>query len=138
MLVRIEWNPSPKELRSFGAVTLIGLGVAAAVLRARHHPTASLVALAVALLFGLTGLTGTRAALPFYRAWMGFAWVMGNVTGRVILVLTWLLAVVPAGLIARATGRDKLRLKRATDPGASYWSDLPPAPSDPAHWERLF
>ena len=93
---------------------------------------------AIAVVFGLTGLSGTRAALPFYRAWMGVAWVMGNISGRVILVLTWLLAVVPAGLIARASGRDRMRLKRAKGEGESYWTDLPPAPRDPAHWERLF
>ncbi|MBP6831820.1 MAG: hypothetical protein KA978_13620 [Deltaproteobacteria bacterium] len=138
MLVRIEWNPSPKELRSFGAVSLVGFGVIAAVMTWRHRPTAALAAGAIAVVFGLTGLSGTRAALPFYRAWMGVAWVMGNISGRVILVLTWLLAVVPAGLIARASGRDRMRLKRAKGEGESYWTDLPPAPRDPAHWERLF
>ncbi len=136
MLVRIEWKPSPKELRSFGAVTLVGFGVIAAVMTWRHRPTAALVAGVVALLFGLTGLTGTRVALPFYWAWMGVAFVMGNITGRIILVLTWLLAVVPAGLISRAAGRDRMRLKKGK--GESYWVDLPKAPDDPAHWERLF
>ena len=138
MLTRIEWNPSTKELRSFGAVSLVGFGAIAAVMTWRHRPTAALVALVVALVFGVSGLSGTRAALPFYRAWMGVAWVMGNVTGRVILVLTWLIAVLPAGLLARALGRDRLRLQRAQGAAESYWTDLPPAPRDPSHWERLF
>jgi len=142
MLVRIEWNPSPTELRRFGAVTLAAFGVASVCLHfglwpAREpHLVASRACLAVALLFGLTGLTGTRAALPFYRAWMGVAWVMGNVSGRVILVLTWLLAIVPMGLAARLVGRDRLRLRRGD--AASHWHDLPPPPSDPTRWERLF
>lgn len=142
MLVRIEWNPSPAELRRFGAVTLAVFGAAAVCLHfglwpARAaHPVAARACLAAALLLGLPGLTGTRVALPFYRAWMGVAWVMGNVSGRVILVLTWLLAIVPAGLAARLAGRDPLRLRRGD--AASHWHDLPPAPSDPTHWERLF
>jgi hypothetical protein len=142
MLVRIEWNPSPTELRRFGAVTLVAFGVAATCLHfglwpARSpHLAASRACLAIALLFGFTGLTGTRVALPFYRAWMGVAWVMGNVSGRVILVLTWLLAIVPVGLVARLAGRDRLRLRRGD--AASHWRDLPPAPTDPSGWERLF
>lgn len=141
MLVRVEWNPSPAELRRFGAVALAVFGAAAACLRGglwparAPHPTLSLVCAALAALLGLTGLTGTRAALPFYRAWMGLAWVMGNVTGRAVLVLAWALAIVPAGLLARLAGRDRLRLRRRDE---SHWHDLPPPPEGPSHWERLF
>ena len=143
MLVRIEWNPSPAELRRFGAVTLGVFGAAAACLHFGLWPThapravASRVCLAAALVLGLPGLTGTRAALPPYRAWMALAWVMGNVSGRVILVLTWLLAIVPVGLLSRLAGRDRLRLRRDAA-AVSHWCDLPPTPTDPTHWERLF
>ncbi len=142
MLVRIEWNPSPAELRRFGAITLAAFGAAAVALHfglwptRNAHAAASRACLAAALVLGLPGLTGTRAALWPYRAWMGVAWVMGNISGRVLLTLAWLLAVAPVGIAGRIAGRDRLRLRR--DGAASHWVDLPPAPRERAQWERLF
>ncbi len=93
-----------------------------------------MLAIAGVVIGGLA-LTGTRAGRPGYLLWMGIAFVMGNVVSRVILAVVYFLVVTPMGLVARATGRDKLAL-RARGRG-THWVDLPGKHGDD-YYERQF
>lgn len=83
---------------------------------------------------GLLGLTGTALALPFYYAWMGVAFVLGNVMSRLVVTLFFYGMITPMGLLMRATGRDTLRLRKPA--GESYWTDAASTP--PHRYERQF
>jgi hypothetical protein len=139
-VVAINWKPGTRELRKFGASLVVGFGLIGLAFWA-GWPAAARPSLAIGLWIGggaagLLGLTGTCAALPVYWAWMGVAFVMGNVVSRVALAAVYFLVFTPFGLILRLLGRDPLQLKR--DAAAkTYWQDLP-APSGDSPNERQF
>ncbi len=134
-LVRIDWHPGPKQLRSFGAVFLTGFLLIGALFWWRGVETAAIVCVSAAFVVGAIGLTGTRVALPFYWAWMGIAFVMGNIMSRVVIALVYFAVLTPIGIAQRLAGRDRLQLKRTDQ--ESYWIDLDDAPP-PEKYERQF
>ena len=127
-LVSINWQPGKKELKSFGWAMLVGFALIGGVLHLgwfpfkTAHPTAALVCWSFGTISGVLGLAGTRAVLPIYWAWMGIAFVMGNIISRILLALVYYLVVTPIGLLMRCTGRDLLHLKRQAED--TYWVDV--------------
>jgi Saxitoxin biosynthesis operon protein SxtJ len=134
-LVHINWRPDAKELRKFGITVLIGFAIIGLVVFFTAKTPASACWLwGIGAVFGLSGLTGTVIALPFYFIWMGIAFVIGNIMSRVIMFLIYFGVVTPLGFIMRLTGRDRLRLKKSK--GASYWVDAPSHDKD--SYQRQF
>jgi hypothetical protein len=122
-LVDIRWRPDPKELRKFGLVVLIGMGILGLVFQFLFgQENVAIVLYAIGAVLGLPGLTGTVVGLPGYWLWMGFAFVAGNVMGRVLLTVIYYLLFLPMGVGRRALGNDPLQLKRR--PADSYWNDI--------------
>lgn len=134
-MVDINWSPDAKELRKFGVAMLVGFSFIGAFLFWRGHPTAGTACLVFGLAAGGLGLTGTRVALPVYLAWMGIAFVAGNVVSRVLIALLFYLLITPMGLVMRLVGRDKLALKPTND--SSYWTDVSDDEID-SDYERQF
>jgi hypothetical protein len=137
-LVEVSWRPEARDLRRFGAGLVIGFGLLGASLHfgwplAQCGTAAAAIWIAGGAAGGLA-LTGTRAALPFYLAWMGFAWVMGNLVSRLVLTLVFILFILPMGLFFRLIGRDRLGLRGKTD---SYWADAD-LPEDIERYDRQF
>ena len=123
-----NWNPSPRELRSFGKVIAIGFPIVALLLGApawvRSHslPAWSLWLGGVGLGAGLACMLMPRMARPLYLAWMAVGCCIGLVVANVLLAAIYFLVVTPIGLALRVTGRDPLR--RGIERGrASYWDD---------------
>jgi hypothetical protein len=137
-LFDIRWRPGTRDLRWFGAGLLVCFGLLGAAFYfgwpQAQSRTAGLVLWIAGGASGTLGLTGTRLARPLYLAWMGFAWLAGNVVSCVVLTLVFLLVILPMGLFFRLIGRDRLGLRRRSE---SYWSDLS-LPEDPARYERQF
>lgn len=100
-----------------------------------RNETLGLWLIGIGLVIGAIGLTGTRLALPFYWAWLGIAFVMGNIMSRVIIAGIYFLIFTPMRILSDTVGRDKLQLKkRKTD---SYWSDIS-LPKEIEKYERQF
>lgn len=142
-LVKINWSPSPKHLRQFGAVFGIGfliIGLAKYFWLwdrlIERDEKSGLIIIIVGITVGALGLTGTKLALPFYWLWMGIAFVLGNVMSRVMMALIYFGVFTPLGLVARVSGRDKLQLKRRENVN-SYWHDIS-LPTDPEKYKRQF
>ena len=140
-LVRINWKPTPRELRWFGVAMIVGFGVMGTLAwggwwpAEEPHPRAAVVLWGVGGIAGLLGLTGTRAALPVYWAWMGVAKVMGTIVSYVLLALVFYVLFSLMGLAARLIGRDKLQLRRrATN---TYWQDLARGPARPDYERQV-
>jgi hypothetical protein len=68
----------------------------------------------------------------FYRAGMTASWHVGQVVGRVVLVVFFLVIVTPMGLLLRLCGKDLLTLRRSR--AESYWRTSAPA----SPFDRLF
>jgi len=91
--------------------------------------------IAIGLVVGGVGLTGSRLALPLYWAWLGVAFVIGNVMSRVIIAAIYYLLFTPMRVLGNLIGRDKLQLKKPQKD--SYWLDIS-LPKDPKEYERQF
>jgi hypothetical protein len=134
-LVQISWRPGPKELRKFGIVVLIGLGLIGLVFQfAVKSSDMAYILYGAGLVLGLPALTGTQIALPGYWLWMGIAFVMGHIMGRVLLSVVYFGLITPMGLIRRLVN-DKLRLKRRAV--HTYWTEIN-TPDEAERYERLF
>ena len=135
-MVAINWKPNARELRKFGVAMLIGCALIGLVFQfVFGKPHAALAWYGFGGVAGILGLSGTRAALPVYWAWMGVAFVLGNITSRIILVVVYYLVVTPMGLFRRWTGHDDLRLRKTHE--ESYWRDVIHQ-TDKARYERQY
>ena len=112
------------ELRKFGLVMAGALGVIGALLAWRKGltpPTHG--ALIAAGAFLVLALAAPRVLAPLEWAWMKLAAVLSFVMTRVILTLTFYLAITPIGWIVRSIGRGGLHLR--PDPNAAtYWLEV--------------
>ena len=141
-LVKLNWKPSPKELRQFGAIFGIGfllIGLAKYFwiwnrLFERDEKLGTILIL-TGVVVGAIGLTGTKLALPFYWFWIGIAFVLGNIMSRIVITLIYYGVITPMGLVARLSGRDKLQLKKRAV--QSYWQDIS-LPHEREKYERQF
>jgi hypothetical protein len=84
---------------------------------------------------GLAALFLTAALLrpailnPLNRIWLKFGLLLHGVINPIVMALLFYGTVLPTGLIARAMGKDLLRLKRQPD-AESYWIvRQPPGPA---------
>jgi hypothetical protein len=133
-LLRVDWNPSDKKIRQFGA----GLVVCAAFFgwsMLRHGKPAGPYVLKGGIALGILTALWPAAGRFVYKAWMGVAFVVGTVVSFAALALMYYLVLTPLALFFRLRGRDALRLVKPA--GETYWTPLktPGAESD---YERLF
>jgi hypothetical protein len=78
--------------------------------------------------FALAGLLWPAALVPLNRAWSKLGLLMHSIIEPVVLGLVFYGAVLPIGLLRRATHRDPLRLEIERD-RTSYWIRRgPPGP----------
>lgn len=143
--VKLNWKPSKKDLRSFGAIFIGGFVLIGLVkylwpfewtfLLLSKNETVGLWLIGIGILVGAIGLTGSRFAVPFYWAWLGIAYVAGNIMSRVIMTMIYVLVFTPMRILGYFVGRDKLQLKKPrTD---SYWLDIN-FPTTKEEYERQF
>lgn len=141
-LVKLNWTPGKKELRSFGAIFMAGIVLIGLVKYfwpferfLAQDKTFGFWMIAVGLVVGAIGLTGTKLALPFYWLWLGIAFVMGNIMSRVVIAAIYFLVFTPMRFAGALIGRDRLQLKKPdTD---TYWHDIS-LPAGVESYERQF
>lgn len=135
-LLKIDWNPGPAKVRTFGLL-LAGLSLPLAAFWAwRGHPLAGGIIAGAGLSLGaLTAAFPGSVGLNFYKAWMGLSFVIGSIVSPLILGLVYYGVLTPMALAMRLGGRDALRLKRPE--GGTYWVPLA-IPEDKSYFERLF
>jgi hypothetical protein len=129
-------NPGNRELREFAAILGVGLpvafGLALPFFGSGDYPVWPWVAGAIFLGWGALAPASLR---PLLLLWLGIARAIGRVATPMILASTWLLAIVPTGLIMRMLRNDPMR--RTWDPDVETYrrpSDVRP----PSHQERPF
>lgn len=92
-----------------------------------RQPILWLIAFAIAM--GLAAWLMPRVLRPLNRAWTRLGVLLGKIVTPVVLLLLFLLAFVPLGLILRIRGFRPLRLELEPEK-ETYWIDRdPPGPS---------
>ncbi len=131
----LNWNPSARDLRTFGISMVVGFAVIGLIVAWRHQgiatPTFVLwgVGAALAVASQIPGL-GHAAYLLIYIV----SGVLGYVLSRVILTVLYVLLFVPIGLGLRVAGKDPLHLR--SRPHAAWLRRGPPA--GPSSYYRAF
>ena len=140
--VQLNWKPNRKELRQFGAIFMGGFVLIGLVKYLwpfewliDKNETLGAWLIGIGIVVGAIGLTGSRLALPLYWAWLGIAFVLGNIMSRVIITLIYFLIFTPMRFLGFLAGRDKLQLKKPRT--SSYWSDIS-LPKEIEKYERQF
>ena len=127
--VKLNWRPSPRDLRQFGFIFGAGFLLVGLVKYfwlwnwfLERDEKLGLILISIGILGGGLGLTGTYLALPIYYLWLALAFVLGNITSRLAVSLIYFGVITPLGILARIIGRDKLQLKKQDV--SSYWKDV--------------
>jgi len=116
-----ELDVSPKSLRKFGLTVGVIFLIFGLVLIWRghwHSARGIFVGFGAALL--IIGLSFPERLITVYKIWMGFAFALGWIISRFILIILFVLVVTPIGLLAKLFGKQFLDLK-FRDGKSSYW-----------------
>jgi vacuolar-type H+-ATPase subunit I/STV1 len=110
------------QLRKYGLLMASAFGVITVLLVLRGRATWVYTAVPSAV-FLTSALAFPKALSPVEKYWMKLAAVMGFVMTNVLLVLVYIFAIVPTGLILRMFGKNSVRrgFQRNLD---SYWIDV--------------
>ena len=135
MLLKVNPNPSRKELRQFGVTLIVGFALLAGLLYWRGKVHFAYILGGVGILAGLLSIVTERPAKVIYKGWMTWGSFMGTVVTRIVLTFLFFVVISPVALFFRCIGRDALRLRKGTKD--SYWQDLPKI-TDKSYYRRLF
>jgi hypothetical protein len=125
-----EETIAPPSDRKFGVTMAAVFAVLAAIslYHAGHFTMKNLVLATIALAFLLPALFAPARLHRLNLLWLKFGLLLHCVTNPVIMLLLYLVAIVPMGLIFRLLGKDPL--KRAWDrEAATYWTPREPGPA---------
>ena len=133
--MKLRLKEQPNEWRKFTAVMTFACGVMAALLHTRKILSRELL---IAVWSGLgvillASLLAPRWFKGFYRVGMTASFHIGQVMGKVILTIFFLVLLTPLGLLLRLLGQDLLRLK-PDKTATTYWR---PAKTN-RQFDRLF
>lgn len=111
---------TPAQLRSFGRVFLVALGLIGGLTLYRGHVPLGAGLVGAGALFGLLGQVAPTTLLLPYRGWMRFGDALSAVTSRILLFVVYFGVVTPTALVLRILGKDPLSLR---PPGhtTTYW-----------------
>lgn len=120
-LIRIQRDPSPRQLRGFGLVWLLFFGAVAYLLWRRTGSAAA--GGAVAALAALVPAAGLFWPEVLRWAFLGLSWAafpIGFVVSHLVLALVYFVVLTPIGLAMRLAGRDPMH-RRFEPEAESYW-----------------
>ena len=114
-------DTSSKEIRKFGLVIAIALGVIGSFVYVKFGNFDVVGWLwGIGLLFLILGFILPSVLRPVYRIWMLLAYLIGGIVSRVILTVLFYVVLTPTGLVLRLFGKDVLDQRFEKD-RESYW-----------------
>ncbi|MCD6589064.1 MAG: hypothetical protein J7K88_10995 [Candidatus Fermentibacteraceae bacterium] len=112
------------QLRKYGLLMFTAFAVISVLLFLRGRAAWPYTAVP-SILFLFLALALPVALAPVEKFWMKLAFVMGFVMTNVLLILVYIIAVVPTGLILRLIGKNSIQ-KGFQQGTSSYWIDVDP------------
>ena len=134
-MIEVNWNPTTRQLRQFGAVWLAMALVLIGGL-VYYHTGSLAAALWLWLPAGavsVAGLLRPQWMRPLYVGWICAAYPIGWTVSHLVMVVVYFAVVTPIGVIMRLLGRDPLQ-RRFDSTSSSYWVPR----QRPAHGSRYF
>ena len=140
--------PPGKEGRTFGFTMGIVLGLLGGLLWKRAYNAAVLdeaslapyfawAAWVLAVVFAAPAAVAPQVLTPVNKVWMTFAEGIGFVMSRLVLGITYFVALMPIALVMRWRGFDPL--KPGFDPECeSYWELRDPKTFDEKRYEKQY
>ena len=119
-LVRLNTNPSRRDLRVFSALWFAFFAAWGAVAWKKGAHRAAVTLWVVAALGGAAGLAAPIAMRWVYLASVYLTFPLGVVSSYVILGVVYYLVLTPIGLIMRTLGHDSLARRFEPD-RKTYW-----------------
>ena len=129
-LIKLNLNPTTKELRQFGFIAFGAFGLLGALLYwhlvplwrvfGAATPPMAYAAWALGALSAILSMVAPRLNRPLFVGLSVVAYPIGVVMSYVIMGVFFFLIVTPLGLIFRLIGRDPLR-RRFDETARSYW-----------------
>ena len=114
-------DTSSKEIRKFGLVIAIALGVIGSFVYVKFGNFDVVGWLwGIGLLFLILGFILPSVLRPIYKIWMLLAFFIGGIVSRVILTVLFYVVLTPTGLVLRLFGKDILD-KKFDKRRESYW-----------------
>jgi hypothetical protein len=135
-VIRIDWNPSPRQLRQFAWACPVGFTLIGVMLRnvgAREWWWWPATGLALGLVLLAVGLLKPLALRPVYAAALAIALPIGWVVSNLFVAIFFFLLITPLALIFRLIGRDALGLRARR--AATQWHARPSS-DDPGSYYR--
>ena len=114
--MRLKLKESPREWLKFTAV----MALMASILSFLLYRPAFRFVLGAALAALIVCALRPHWFRGFYRGGTTISFYIGQVIGRILLTIFFLVVVTPLGLLLRMFGKDLLQLKRPAA-AASYW-----------------
>ena len=114
--MQLKLKESPREWLKFTAVMALLMSVLSFVLYRPAFP----IVLGLGIVALIVCALRPRWFRGFYRAGMTVSFHIGQVMGRIMLTILFLLVVTPMGLLLRLFGKDLLQLKRPAG-ATTYW-----------------
>lgn len=118
-LVEINWNPTDRQLRQFGALAALFLPGLAWIWGGSRTTIGWLLAFGLAV--AAVGWIRPRVLKPLFVGMTLAAIPLGMVVGEVAMLTIYFAVFLPIGLVFRIKGRDNLRLKRERS-ATTYWA----------------
>lgn len=134
-LIRINPQPSARDLRVFATLWLVFLGAAGAIAWHKGAESAAFAWGAGAVSVAAPGLIAPRRVRLVYLAATYAAFPVGFVMSATILAAFYFLALTPAGVIMRMLGRDSLD-RRFAPHRATYWEPRGPPPAPDSYFRQ--
>jgi hypothetical protein len=125
-LIRINRQPSAKDLRVFATLWLVFVGVLGWWAQQRGSANLANVLWAVAGLVGVLGWVAPTTVRYVYIGSIYLTFPIGWVVSHIVLTVLYFLVITPIGLIMRALGRDPLQ-RRFDRKATTYWQEKEPA-----------
>jgi len=128
-------NLDRKSLREFGLTLGAFFLVISGVSLLRHKSVFLMYSLIASCVSSIMGLVLPGFLKPVYIVWMRFAFILGWINTRIILVILFYLVFTPLGLLMRLFRIDLLERENKLD---SYWKKKEKIKLDPLDYERRF
>ena len=120
-MIAVDWDPSARKLRQFGAIATVVLLAAAALAHARGRAVPlQAVPLAIGVVVGTLAIVRPHRLRLAYVLLAYAVYPIGWVVSHAILLVVFYGVITPLGMLARLARSDLLEIEpRARD--RSYW-----------------
>jgi hypothetical protein len=137
-IIRINRNPSPKQLNQFGFVWLAFLSFFGVLAWFRlHEPGLAKALWAAAVVVPVIGWLAPSFMRMVFLGMSTAAWPIGFVVSHVVLALVYYLVLAPIGVVMRLFGYDPMA-RQTGSAGASFWVARQTGGGKPESYFRQF